>query len=845
MVDFSKRLGKKSLSKSLDPLVIYDTLDRESDKGPLRPAQITILTDWHKSHRSQRDLVIKLHTGQGKTLIGLLLLQSKLNEATGPGMYICPNKFLVSQTCLQAKQFGVKFCTDEGELPQEFLDGEELLITHVQKVFNGQTRFKTGARSIPVSTIVMDDAHACADSIRDAAVIQLKRGEPTYNEILELFSNALEKQGAGTFADIQNGTYEAFLPVPYWAWQERQAEVVQILAKVARAPANPKEKAHSAWFAWPLIKDSLKDCQCMISGQWLEIAPYLPPLDLFGSYFNAKHRVFMSATVTNDSFLVKGLRLSPETIRTPLLYKDEKWSGEKMILLPSVIDSSLDRVTVVNHFGQRVPERRYGVVALTPSFKVAEWWAKCGAVVATTETIGDEVARLRNGDGEAPLAIASRYDGIDLPDNACRILIFDSLPHAANLIDAYADGCRAGSNVTAMRTARSIEQGLGRSVRGEKDYCVIVMIGPELVKMIRSQSTRQFLSNQTRTQIDVGLEIVDMAQAEIGNRDEPMDIVLNLVKQCLKRDASWKQFYVERMDAMESGGASTAVLDIFEQELEAERAYQAGDPRGAVKLIQKLIDTSVKEDSEKGWYMQEMARYSHAYSKTESNQRQLEAHRKNRSLMRPATGMQIDKLEVVSARRNANIIEWVRSFGEYEELRLAVEDILGRLDFLVKADRFEDALDQLGRALGFASQRPEREWKEGPDNLWALRDGEYLLAECKSEVDLKRAEIHKTESGQMNNACAWFKRNYPGATVTRVMIIPTKKVAKAAGFNEDVLIMRASGLRKFVQSVRRFFEEFAKFDLKDLSEEKVQELIDAHDLSVDSIVSKHVEQPVL
>jgi hypothetical protein len=63
-------------------------------------------------------------------------------------------------------------------------------------------------------------------------------------------------------------------------------------------------------FTWPLIKDILQHCNCIISGNSIEIEPIVSPLDLFGSYANAKHRVFMSATVTNDAFLVKGLNLN-------------------------------------------------------------------------------------------------------------------------------------------------------------------------------------------------------------------------------------------------------------------------------------------------------------------------------------------------------------------------------------------------------------------------------------------------------------------------------------------------------------------------------------------------------
>jgi hypothetical protein len=56
MVDFSKKLGKGKAKKPVDPVEIYDTLDRASEKGPLRPAQESILKDWHENRRDERDL---------------------------------------------------------------------------------------------------------------------------------------------------------------------------------------------------------------------------------------------------------------------------------------------------------------------------------------------------------------------------------------------------------------------------------------------------------------------------------------------------------------------------------------------------------------------------------------------------------------------------------------------------------------------------------------------------------------------------------------------------------------------------------------------------------------------
>jgi superfamily II DNA or RNA helicase len=66
LVDFKKRLVGKAVEKPIDPIKLYDTLDRAHDKGPLRPAQLAVLRTWFGNHQDSRDVIVKLHTGQGK-----------------------------------------------------------------------------------------------------------------------------------------------------------------------------------------------------------------------------------------------------------------------------------------------------------------------------------------------------------------------------------------------------------------------------------------------------------------------------------------------------------------------------------------------------------------------------------------------------------------------------------------------------------------------------------------------------------------------------------------------------------------------------------------------------------
>ncbi len=149
MVDFKKRLTGKAIEKPSDPIKLYGTLDRAHDKGPLRPAQESVLADWFANHQATRDVIVKLHTGQGKTLIGLLMLQSRLNAGRGSTIYLCPDHFLIDQTREQARLFGIKTCTADPDLPEEFADGGSILITSVQKLFNGLTKFGLHRQSVP------------------------------------------------------------------------------------------------------------------------------------------------------------------------------------------------------------------------------------------------------------------------------------------------------------------------------------------------------------------------------------------------------------------------------------------------------------------------------------------------------------------------------------------------------------------------------------------------------------------------------------------------------------------------------------------------------------------------
>lgn len=122
--------------------------------------------------------------------------------------------------------------------------------------------------------------------------------------------------------------------------------------------------------------------------------------------------------------------------------------------------------------------------------------------------------------------ISNKYDGIDLADSACRLLILDSLPYFENLSDSYEERVRPSGDLIQKKLAQKIEQGLGRSVRGEKDYSVIVLMGNDLVDFITNTKTKEYFSAETQQQIEIGKIIMSLSKDESFSSDSELKNIL-------------------------------------------------------------------------------------------------------------------------------------------------------------------------------------------------------------------------------------------------------------------------------------------------------------------------------
>jgi hypothetical protein len=202
------------------------------------------------ARRNDRDVVIKQNTGGGKTVVGLLLAQSTINEGIGKAVYLAPDTYLAARVRNEATSLGLA-TADEPDDPR-FLAERVILVTTFQKVVNGQSRFGVvGGRHTPIDlgVVVVDDAHAALATTEALFRLAIPSEHPTFKPLFDLFEPDLIAQSRKACLDILEGDITAVVRVPFWAWADKQQQVWNILHPYAAA----RDEAFK--FAWPLIAE--------------------------------------------------------------------------------------------------------------------------------------------------------------------------------------------------------------------------------------------------------------------------------------------------------------------------------------------------------------------------------------------------------------------------------------------------------------------------------------------------------------------------------------------------------------------------------------------------------------
>jgi superfamily II DNA or RNA helicase len=196
MIDFNKLSRPKSNALPVDPLEIFGKTPNLKDApNDLWKGQAEALEIWHKNRKSE-DNAILLNTGAGKSIVGVLIAQSLVNEQIGPVVFVCSTIDLVEQTGRECERLGIPYTTrTHGTFSNDLFEtGKAFCITTYQALFAAINAF---SKEKQPAAVIFDDAHVAERMIRDAFTLSISKEDfpKLYTDIVNMVRPEFEKLG--------------------------------------------------------------------------------------------------------------------------------------------------------------------------------------------------------------------------------------------------------------------------------------------------------------------------------------------------------------------------------------------------------------------------------------------------------------------------------------------------------------------------------------------------------------------------------------------------------------------------------------------------------------------------
>lgn len=750
MFDFKSISSSSSIDTILSPRDIFSALPTKNKKYQYpRDVQTQVWTEWN-NRKNEKNLVIKMNTGSGKTVVGLIILKSSINEGIYPAVYAVPNNFLVKQVFNEAKELGIK-ATDNPE-SLDFLNGKEILICNMDKLVNGKSIFGVGQRKINIGTLLIDDAHACLESVEQQFTINISKMDKIYSSVLEIFLPSIEEQSQSKALELKNSLPNTIAYVPFWSWKTNLNKITKILYD------NMNEK--HLLFSYPLLKEHIKFCRCVLSDDKIEITPHSIPIGRITSLELAKRKIFMTATLVDDSILASHFDVNEIDLKNAITPSSAGDIGERLILAPQDLNPLISDVEIKNYL--KFLSKENNVVVITPSKLRTEFWKDKADLILTSENIEEGIYDLKNRH-VGLVIIVNRYDGIDLPEEACRILVIDGLPDSRRLIDQITESQLTDSEKAINQKIQKIEQGMGRGIRSNDDFCVIILIGKKLLRYISGNDQLKKFSSATKEQLLLSKKISEQL------KNKSLRDISGVIKQVLDRDKDWISLSKSTLSSLVYSSNKPD-----EYTISLRKAFNfvcINQFDNAINELSNLSNKFIDKDNILyGFILQTLAEYVNYCNEVESQEILLSAINNNKYLLKPKTGISYQRIKSVDEQANQLQNYLLAKYGKNSnQIIIDIDSILEDLVFIPNtSNRFEEAIKNLGLYLGFSAHRPENNYGRGPDNLWVTGSNKYFVIECKNGVS--NEIINKHDINQLNGSSAWFIEEYDNQDFTSIMI---------------------------------------------------------------------------
>ncbi|MDG5488874.1 DEAD/DEAH box helicase family protein [Sphingomonas sp. BGYR3] len=802
-MDFSKLGSAKKAPAPTDPIRIFETLPSLSGTfNDLWRGQDKALTEWNAA-RDRQDVLVSLNTGAGKTIVGLLIAQSLVNEGLQNVLYVCSTIDLVRQTSEEADRIGIDHSTRvrKGFSNDLFETGKAFCITTYAALFNGHSALRN--RFFP-QAIIFDDAHVAESLLRDAFTLRVDvyNHEDLFKEIAELFKPHFQELGiAGRFRDALDLSRHSTAFVAPHGLYERSERLLEILLR--HGIKDHDELTYP--FAW--LEDRINVCAAVFTRGAFELTPpFLPSLAL--DIFQQKvRRVYLSATLQSQTDFIRAFGRKPDVTVTP---SNDAGNGERLIVSGRKVKNGFGP-----DFAEKLVETQKVVIAV-PDYERAKAWAKVAEPPAR-EDFSEQLDAFRKAD-EGAFTLVSRVDGIDLPHDTCRIMIMEGLPSGTSLLERYQWEFLRMNNVHAVRVANRLAQLFGRINRGRNDYGAFLIQGDDLDKWLGNDRNLALLPPLLQKQVLIGREV----QEAFGIDSRKQAIAL--IERVLGRDEGWLDYYQREVKLAELDQHQLARHNAAEPFMVAaalsEAKYAAAmwhdDPAMARRELEKTVDTTAQHDTPLGgWHAlwlgaaferegdKEAARaaYGHAMRRLGNGM----------TLPRPtpsAGGKTIPEMNAFGRS-----LQGLLRYSHGNKFEAEVEKIAQALALIDHGDprQAEAGVRALGELLGFTATRPDNDGDTGPDVLW--RDDatpRQLGFELKTDKN-DPATYFKKDISQGHDHLEWMAQTYPDYDILGLAFVgPAGKAHAQANPSADMSLCQPSALAALRDELLALIEDLRK-----------------------------------
>ncbi|MEV8000845.1 helicase C-terminal domain-containing protein [Pseudarthrobacter oxydans] len=674
--------------------------------------------------------------------------------------------------------------------------------------------------------------------VAEAWAVSLPSGLSAYNQMFDALAEDLDEVLIQRMTAPENeGTAELdvrLIPIPIIG-KHKAALTLVLNSAVA-------EKDDLKWAVQRLLPQ-LDSCLFYVDRKSWYIRPMIPPTHTHAAFTEPIQRIYLSATMGRGGELERAFgRPSIAKIGVPDAW-EKTGSGRRFVVFPSLVGDE-PSTAGVKEGGEATTKEPLTKVLLD----LARKRLVLAQNVRTTENIAsvlqlaeDETYRVANGEFAAfadaetgTLLAANRYDGMDLADDVCRMMLIHGLPAATHLQDRFFESKLRARSVLQERLRTRVLQGLGRCTRGPQDYSVVVVEDEALVRFLSREENIAAMPSELQAELRFGL---NTSENVTGSQ------LLSLTRSALVQDAKWagdaeNQIIEWREDSVV---ASAPELDSLAasapREVRAWRQAWAGDWAAAGQLAMEIH--SELNGTELTPYRSLWAYFAHCWlsraadggaQTREKAQEYLGlAHRasfgttwlKELQQQRQAPPSMEDwEQKAVAAIHQKAVAGAARPTKSATELTQMVAD-LGQS----RATAYERGLTTLGTCLGARAFKPEGDAKS--DSVW-IWERVWVTIEAKSE-QLEGGTINpsyvRQVCSQLNSLA--FDENaedYPPGSIS-VMVSPKGVVrpAAVAGSNKNIYLVSPEEMKEVALDVKRAWSAIRTFATDTDSTEQIDE----------------------